>query len=174
MKEHFGASLHPLHPVLLFFTTRIASVTHISDLCLKKRLSFLWDLQRHLTVDRVLCEAPVAHLNANCTAGALFIVSFSPQKISSNPTNCLWDLHLSCSIVTRCSCAALCLSSGYRGQKGERGQPGVGLPGDPGHMGPPGRFQDVHEEVAVLQSLCIKRKKRAHFIVLLCLVLLWQ
>lgn len=33
----------------------------------------------------------------------------------------------------------LCLSSGYRGQKGERGQLGLGLPGDPGHMGPPGK-----------------------------------
>lgn len=68
--------------------------------------------------------------------------------ISTNLTNCtthsinLTTPHRSTSsssLQYLYSARVLCLSSGYRGQKGERGQLGLGLPGDPGVTGPPGK-----------------------------------
>lgn len=52
----------------------------------------------------------------------------------TNLTNCRAALHR-----RLFSGKVSCLSPGYRGQKGERGQLGLGLPGDPGQMGPPGK-----------------------------------
>lgn len=59
----------------------------------------------------------------------------------TNLTNCGAALHL-CLFSDKVSC----LSPGYRGQKGERGQLGLGLPGDPGQMGPPGKKNNITYE----------------------------
>lgn len=93
MKEHCFFFASTASFFLLFLTTCIASVTHISDL-FKKRLFPFCGICKDILPLRESSASPRCHIWMLIAQLELSAVWVAPPRISTNPTNCWWHLHV--------------------------------------------------------------------------------